>query len=116
MKGMILNVYSNPVYRKCAMYGPTSWADEVLLVGPGVPEIFEAGDRPVLVLKEKVSMRGGMYIYAEPIEDVPEGYVGYMFGANYIHSSDSRIRDIAPYPIPVHDRSEDADFNAMMSR
>ena len=29
-----------------------------------------------------------------------------MFGGNFVYTSDSRLREITPYPIPVHDRFE----------
>lgn len=29
-----------------------------------------------------------------------------MFGGNFIYCSDSRFREISPYPIPIHDRIE----------
>jgi hypothetical protein len=30
-----------------------------------------------------------------------------MFGGNFIYTSDSRVREICAYPIPIHDRCED---------
>ena len=106
MKGMIVSVYSNPTYRKCANGGPSEKAEELLLVGDEVPGIFEAGDRPIVVLKKKTYLRD--YYYVEPIEPVPEGHNGYMMGGSFVYSSDSRFRSLGNggYPLPVHDRSE----------
>lgn len=68
---------------------------------PFVSPIFEVSERhPTLVLREK-----GGRLCAEPIER-PTG-VGWMFGGNFIYSSDSRFPN--DYPIPVHDRQETKD-------
>lgn len=105
MKGMIVSVYSNPTYRKCANGGPSEEAEEMLLVGDDVPGIFEADDLPIVVLKKKTYQRE--YYYVEPIEPVPSGRSGYMMGGSFIYSSDSRFRSLgAGYPLPVHDRTE----------
>lgn len=46
------------------------------------------------------------YLHVEPMFDRPEGVAGPMMGGNYITTSDSRFRDVARYPLPVHDRFE----------
>ena len=45
------------------------------------------------------------YIHAEPIVDRGRWY---MFGGNYLKTSDSRFKDLTGirYPVPVHDRTE----------
>ncbi len=48
---------------------------------------------------------GEIYKHVEPIvEDAPRGR--RMFGGNFVFTSDSRLRRIASYPMPVHDRVE----------
>nr|WP_229095534.1 hypothetical protein [Alistipes sp. D31t1_170403_E11] len=46
------------------------------------------------------------YIHAEPVIDRGRHY---MFGGNYLKTSDSRFENIAGirYPVPVHDRTEE---------
>ena len=46
------------------------------------------------------------YIHAEPIVDRGKWY---MFGGNYLKTSDSRFKDLTGirYPVPVHDRTEE---------
>ncbi len=46
------------------------------------------------------------YIHAEPIVDRGRWY---MFGGNYLKTSDSRFKDLTGirYPVPVHDRTEE---------
>lgn len=45
------------------------------------------------------------YVHAEPIVDKGKWY---MFGGNYLKTSDSRFKDLTGvrYPVPVHDRTE----------
>lgn len=60
--------------------------------------------------------RGGEYLHVEPINDQGAGRVGPMAGGNYIMTSDSRFRDVATYPLPVHDRFEtQAEYNLLSS-
>ena len=58
---------------------------------------------------------GGHYLHAEPF-DRPDGVGGPMFGGAYVFTSDSRLRDIAEYPIPLHDHFETPDNHALLSR
>lgn len=46
------------------------------------------------------------YVHAEPIVDRGKWY---MFGGNYLKTSDSRFKDLTGirYPVPVHDRTEE---------
>ena len=105
MKGMILGIYENKRIGNCSNNGVSSKYNEVLLVGDDVPEIFEAGDMPVVkIVKRQIG--GSEFIHAEPVDPAPSGMIGYMMGGSFIHSSDSRVRRIAKYPIPLHDRAE----------
>ena len=70
----------------------------MLLVGDGIPEIFEGEGLPVLeVLPGHISG-----FRAVPVVQ-PSGMAGPMFGGNFVYSSDSRL---PREPIPVHDRYE----------
>ena len=126
-KGMHVEIYKPADGSDCTNHGVTSKATHALLVGPVIeicakqtepghrdcldrieradlviPEIFsDRGDVPVL----RVELRhNGTYFAAVPA-DIPEG-TWTMFGGNFIYTSDSRLRAICPYPIPVHDRIE----------
>jgi hypothetical protein len=86
--------------------GVTSRATTLLLVGEGVPEIFEESPRvPTLVLVRRWAGTPNEYLHAEPLEQ-PAGGVGPMAGGNFVYSTDGRFRDLCPYPISVHDRFE----------
>jgi hypothetical protein len=45
------------------------------------------------------------YLHVEPLHG-ETNMAGPMMGGNYVTTSDSRFRDIARYPLPVHDRRE----------
>ena len=98
LKGMLVNVFRSDT--DCTNGGITSCYNHLVLVGAGIPEIFEANDEmPALILKVRYGR-----LYAEPAEDPEPGRVGWMFGGNFVYSSDSRFP--CAYPIPVHDRQE----------
>ncbi len=49
-----------------------------------------------------------IYTSIEPIVENPfEGHTGkFMFGGNFLWSSDSRFRELSAQPLPIHDRYE----------
>lgn len=113
MNGMMCNVYRRPG-NDCTNGGVTSLArcpgGRALLVGLGVPQLFEPTEgEPTLML---VEARGGLI--ARPADPLPAGHVGWMSGGNFIYTSDSRFP--SRQPIPVHDRSETVEQNAILSR
>lgn len=113
MKGMIVDVYQSKRGGNFSNGGISSWAKEVLLVGPGIPEIFDARPGlPLVEIKSRVVI-GERYIYAGPIEAVEPGHVGWMFGGCFIFTSDGRFP--SQYPIPLHDRQESAALNEALS-
>lgn len=90
----------------CTNGGVTSKFDQFVLVGPGIDPIFPAtATRPALKIVRR-TIGGKPYVHAEPVTPCPSGSIGYMFGGNYVTCSDSRVREINAYPIPVHDRTE----------
>jgi hypothetical protein len=106
VKGFTVSVYRNAEYGDCTNGGVTKTANQVLLVGEGVPQMYEPEsfpEMPVLKLVKR-NLFGREYLHAEPIEPVRNGCVGYMAGGNFIYSCDSRFP--SDYPIPVHDRQE----------
>jgi hypothetical protein len=99
MKGMIVNIYKHNKH-DTTNSGVTSQAYDALLVGEGIPEIFEASGRPILKLVKRHLFGNPVpYLHVQPVEGT-----GYMFGGNFVYSSDSRFPN--DYPLPVHDRQE----------
>ena len=104
-KGMMVYVLRSGSFSDCTLGGPTSKANEVLLVGPGVPELHSASENcPVLLLKSK-TLNGSEYLYAVPYPE-PKGMV--CSGGNFIYDWDSRFPH--KYPISVHDRVEPSGY------
>jgi len=104
-KGMMVTVLRNSM-GNFTNGGVTSQATSFLLVGEGVPEVFEESPRvPTLVLVRRWAGTPNEYLHAEPLVQ-PEGGIGPMAGGNFVYSTDSRFRDLCPYPISVHDRFE----------
>lgn len=100
-KGLLVNVLKMTGVGDSTLGGVSSQYTTLLLVGEGVAEVFEESDRhPVVELKKKTS-DGRDYLYCEPVGGAKTSYAA---GGNFVHCSDSRFRDICPYPIPVHDR------------
>jgi hypothetical protein len=108
MKGLILEVYRSKGM-DCTNGGVSATADELLLVGPGVPEIFEPNGRPVVRLK----MSNGGAGYCHLVPDLCAGK-WTQFGGNFAYTSDSRFSEIVEKfvghehggPIKIHDRVE----------
>lgn len=112
MKGLLISIYRTGAYGDCTNGGVSSKANKALVVGPGIPEIFDAGDRPVLRLEAN---RG-----TGTARLVPVGETGWtMMGGNFGYTSDSRFSEAvraiyqANCPgadfygaVPIHDRVE----------
>lgn len=105
-KGQLVHVLRS-VLGDCTGGGVSGKNDRFILVGEGLDGIFEVDDdTPALKLVVRWRGTDNEYIHCEPVGERPEGSVGPMFGGNYVSSSDSRVRDVCKYPIPVHDRFE----------
>lgn len=103
-KGLLCSVYKNPLYKGCSNGGISSKVDHVVLIGPGVPEIFEPTDDCPAVKLVRRNIGGKEYLHAEPIEEGKETLIGPMAGGSYIYTVDSRFPNL--YPISLHDRYE----------
>lgn len=106
MRGLIVNVF-RAAGRDCSNNGVSAKAERLLLVGEGVPEVFESVDEPIVYL----DMREGWDHPALTPRIVPfvEGEGKHsMFGGNFAYSSDSRFQALSPHgqPLPIHDRYE----------
>lgn len=103
MKGMIVDIYTNSIYKNCSGHGISQYHNSVLLIGMSVPLITEwTPDYPTVELRE---FHDG-YLFAEPMF---ANYRAGMMGGSFIWSSDSRFRQqVSERPIPLHDRFENS--------
>lgn len=108
MKGLLISIYKNPAYAGCSLGGVSADHDQAIMVGPGIPEIFEARGKPVLKLESHYPGCARLVPVAFPQGKCP------MFGGAFGHTSDSRfseaIEDLLGHPfygaVPIHDRCE----------
>jgi hypothetical protein len=105
MKGMYLSVYRNAQLGDNSNGGVSGKVTRIILIGEGIPEIFEAGPDDVVLKLVRRDFHDGPYFHAEPV-DQPKEMAGPMFGGSFCYTSDSRISRITKYPIPIHDRFE----------
>lgn len=94
MRGLIFTIYHNDV--DCTNHGISANSDTGLLIGDGIPEIFEARGRPVF----KMEQNKNGYKYLVPAD----GRLGYRSGGNLGFTPDSRWPH--DYPLQIHDRLE----------
>lgn len=103
-KGLLCFVYRNTI-GDCTNGGVTSQHGQFVLVGHGVEGPFEPNEgSPALHLH---SFRGQLIAVPEQISSQlgTDHLKGWMFGGNFIYTSDSRFPSDAP--IKVFDRRED---------
>lgn len=101
-KGLLVFVYRNSL-GDCIANGISSNLIQLILVGEGIPEIFE-GDETNTVKLVKRSLFGSEHLHVEPISEKPSNCIGPMAGGNFIYTSDSRFP--SKYPLSIHDRYE----------
>jgi hypothetical protein len=101
-KGLIIEIYRSEYSGLWDQL--TEQVKEVTLVGPGIPEIFEANSErpPVKVVSRNLFGEPIPYLHLEPMADPVRG--SYMFGGKFGYTSDSRFP--ARFPLKIHDRSE----------
>ena len=106
MKGLLAYVYRNGS-SDCTANGISSTHDKLIIVGEGVPEIFEADEETPAVKLVKRNIGGRERLSVKPLDGFKDGITSgkwYMFGGNFLSCSDSRFP--SDYPIPIHDRYE----------
>ena len=96
-KGMLAYIYRHPL-GDATNGARSATCNTAIVVGHGMPEIFDAGDDLVLELAER---RDGT-LFARAAGETRHT----MFGGNFVWSSDSRFRRISEGPIQIHDRIE----------
>lgn len=95
-KGLTAEIYRSTYDSKLnVMHGKKS----VTIIDESIDPIFEASEDAPAVRIVRRQLEGGEYIHAEPLQ---AGF--YAFGGTFIACSDSRIRALNKYPIPLHDR------------
>lgn len=107
MLGLRCSIYKNAEFGDfdCSNRGISSRCKKVTLVGPEVAGVFKPDpDAPAVEFVVRDIM-GQEYLTAYPAGYKESGKL-YMFGGCFIYSSDSRFKDLATYPIPLHDRIE----------
>jgi hypothetical protein len=111
MKGLLVTVYRNG--GKGIFDGDTtnggisSKHDKFILVGDGVEEVFSATEDTPAIRLIKRRIMGREFWIAAPLDAKFEGEGGgfpYMFGGNFLYTSDSRFPSDAP--IKIFDRLE----------
>jgi len=104
--GLRVYIYDTPARDNCSNGGISSRVTMATLVefdgrpvnGPSSP----GRDAPAIrIVKRPI---GGGYLHAEPLAR-SEG-AGPMMGGAFVYSTDSRFRELAAYPVPLHDRWE----------
>lgn len=88
---------------RCANGGISDVYDQVVLVGPGIPEETEADPAPPAVELQQSFVHGGSVI-AVPLDQPADKPVGPMYGGTFIFSSNSCFP--GGVPIRLHDRFE----------
>lgn len=111
LKGLLVQVYRSDL-GDCTNGGISASRDKLILVGPDVPQIFEASDdAPAVRLVTKV--RDSDYMVVEPVlpdeidlacKPRERSKTWFMAGGNFIWTSDGRFPN--SYPLPIHDRTE----------
>ena len=97
-KGLTASIYRDEYRSK---QNKLSDVNRVTIIDPEIDQIFEASEDAPAVRIVRRQLFGGEYIHAEPMEPG-----SYMFGGSYIACSDSRVKALNKYPIPLHDRQE----------
>lgn len=101
----VLYNVSGGVISDCTNGGVSSKNDYMILVPEGA-EAPTDSRWPVLKVVRR-TFGSGDYLHAEPVTPVGKGQIGWMFGGNFVYTSDSRYRQwVCEYPIAIHDRCE----------
>jgi len=115
MKGLLVDVLRGK--GDCTNGGVTSKHSSVIIVGPGIPEIFEVTpEHPALRIVKRWEGTPQEYIHAEPVEQPSNQTHTKSAGGNFIYSCDSRFRElVCAYPVSVHDRFDTWEDNERLS-
>ena len=116
-KGLIVEVYRNEPPTRSNLL----WDNEILVVGPGIPELFDETTTNIISKETKTRQ---VYVLEKGHGNTallrPKDHKGWtMFGNSFAYTSDSRfaeaVRALINTPnfrgaVPIHDHTEDPDF------
>ena len=119
-KGLIVNIYKTPLTAGCSNNGVSQFNDSAILIGPGIPEIFEAKENTLVLRLERGNLPGTVKIV--PVNQPPRS-CGPMFGGAFVYTSDSRFSSAVDKlcgsqqsgAVPLHDRFETSEEYARYS-
>lgn len=103
VKGMIVDIYKH--FTDCSNGGLSSKHNRCLLIGEGIPKIFNGENMPVVTIVKR-DINNETYLTAYPVREDGNVDRSGMYGGCFIYSSDSRFRKVSAYPVPLHDRKE----------
>lgn len=104
LRGIIAHIHRSWM-GDCSKQGISSRADRVIVVGPGVPEVFTATEKEPAVEIGTVTFDGETTYHLRPYGEPGKQY---MAGGTFVFTSDSRFRELFPFygAVPLHDRHE----------
>jgi hypothetical protein len=102
-KGLLVFVYKNPL-GDCTAKGISHDKTQLILIGEGIPEIFEGDETNTVRLVKRNLGYNEPYLHVEPVNYDENNKPWFMAGGNFVYTSDSRFPN--KYPISIHDRVE----------
>ena len=120
-KTLMVSVYSNPSYRKCASGGISETEDTIYVIADDGP--FETDDTSPLLMEMKNNYGNPILVPVNPQN--ADKTIGPMMGGSFAYSSDSRFRKLASRcsdsrnfygAVPIHDRYETPEQYEALSR
>ncbi len=106
MKGIGVSIYRTNAFGDATNGGISSKVNSATLIGEGMPELFEPDTKSPGLRIVKRMFGSRPYYHCEPLEGRDPKNVGWMFGGNFVYTSDSRYNRLTNYPMPIHDRQE----------
>lgn len=97
LSGLTADIYRNTIQKNSL--NKLDGAKSVTVIDEQLCKLNEPTDTAPAVRLVRRKIFGRDYIHAEPFESG-----SYAFGGSFIFTSDSRLREINDYPIPLHDR------------
>ncbi len=110
-QGLLCSIYKTDRLGDCTNGGISSRSNTALVLADdslGIPGVFDAKPTDVILQIGKgpgAHMKGyENQLVARPVGDCADNHVGWMFGGNFVFTSDSRFPSRSP--IAIHDRQE----------
>lgn len=115
MRGLYVDVYRTSRLGDCTNGGISSKYDRLLLIGVDGPEEVDMDNLPENAVKVSgIYLAGEYHYHVRPVKGPDPGCVGWMYGGNIAHCSDSRFPH--NYPLRIHDRQETTELYEQLSR